>query len=161
MTEKKLIFLAILCSGLLLLGALAFQYVADLPPCKLCYWQRYPHIIVLLFGSIYYFTLITKIAIIPATASFASAGIGAYHFGIEQKFWPGPNTCSSVGVNNLSTDDLIEQIMTAPITKCDEVLWSFLSISMAGWNSIFSTFLGLFWIAIFIKFYKNKVLNNN
>ena len=107
MTEKKLIFLAILCSGLLLLGALAFQYVAGLPPCKLCYWQRYPHVIVLLFGSIYYFTLITKIAIIPATASFASAGIGAYHFGIEQKFWPGPDTCSSVGVNNLSTDDLI------------------------------------------------------
>ena len=80
MTEKKLIFLAVLCSGLLLLGALAFQYVVGLPPCKLCYWQRYPHVIVLLFGSIYYFTLITKIAIIPATASFASAGIGAYHF---------------------------------------------------------------------------------
>lgn len=158
MTEKKLIFLAILCSGLLLLSALAFQYVAGLPPCKLCYWQRYPHIIAILFGSIYYFTSITKIAIIPATASFASAGIGAYHFGIEQKFWPGPNTCSSVGVNSLSTDDLIEQIMTAPIIKCDEALWSFLNISMAGWNSIFSTCLGFFWIAILIKFYKNKSL---
>ena len=98
-----------------------------------------------------------KIAYISGGASFLSATFGAYHFGIEQGFWPGPNTCSSGDVSNLSTDDLIEQIMSAPITKCDEVVWSFLNISMAGWNTIFSTFLGILWINVIVKS-KNKVV---
>jgi len=28
----------------LLLGALGFQYLAHLPPCEICHWQRWPHI---------------------------------------------------------------------------------------------------------------------
>ena len=157
MIEKKLVLVAILGSVLLLSGALAFQYIGGYPPCKLCYWQRYPHIIAIFFGVIYFYTLIAKIAYISSAAAFLSAAFGAYHFGIEQGFWPGPNTCSSGDVSTLSTDALIEQIMSAPITKCDEVVWSFLDISMAGWNTIFSAFLGILWIRIFMK-NKNKAV---
>ena len=152
MNQKRLTFIAILGSGLLLLGALAFEYLGDMPPCKLCYWQRYPHIIAIIFGVIYSFTSIGTTVVIPAVATFLSAGVGAYHFGIEKGVWPGPNTCSSGNINNISTEALIEQIMSAPITKCDEVLWSFLNISMAGWNTVFSAFLGLLWIGLFFKF---------
>ena len=151
MIEKKLVLVAILGSVLLLSGALAFQYIGGYPPCKLCYWQRYPHIIAIFFGFIYYYTFITKLAYISGGSSFLSGAFGTYHFGIEQGFWPGPNTCSSGGVSTLSTDALIEQIMSAPITKCDEIAWSFLNISMAGWNAIFSAVLGLLWINILIK----------
>ena len=49
MIEKKLVLVAILGSVLLLSGALAFQYIGGYPPCKLCYWQRYPHIIAIFF----------------------------------------------------------------------------------------------------------------
>ena len=156
MNQKRLTFIAILGSVLLLLGALAFQYLGGLPPCKLCYWQRYPHMLAIIFGVIFYYTSIVTIAVIPAVAAFSSAGVGAYHFGIEKEFWPGPNTCSSGIINNISTDALIEQIMSAPLTKCDEVLWSFLNISMAGWNTIFSAFLGLLWIGLFFKFHQKK-----
>ena len=156
MNRKRITFIAILGSVLLLLGALAFQYLGNLPPCKLCYWQRYPHILAIIFGVIYSYTSIGTIAFIPAVATLSSAGVGAYHFGIEQEFWPGPNTCSSGNVDNISTDALIEQIMSAPITKCDEVLWLFLNISMAGWNTIFSAFLGLLWISLFFKFHQKK-----
>ena len=156
MNQKRLTFIAILGSVLLLLGALAFQYLGDLPPCKLCYWQRYPHIIAIIFGVIYSYTLIGTIAFIPAVATFSSAGVGAYHFGIEQEFWLGPNTCSSGNVDNISTDALIEKIMSAPLTKCDEILWSFLNISMAGWNTILSTLLGLLWISLFFKFHQKQ-----
>ena len=152
MNQKRLTFIAILGSVLLLLGALAFQYLGGLPPCKLCYWQRYPHMLAIIFGVIFYYTSIGTIVVIPAVAAFSSAGVGAYHFGIEKEFWPGPNTCSSGIINNISTDALIEQIMSAPLTKCDEVLWSFLNISMAGWNTVFSAFLGLLWIGLFFKF---------
>ena len=151
MTEKKLVLAAILGSLLLLLGAFAFQYIGGYPPCKLCYWQRYPHIIAVFFGVIYFYTFMAKMVYISSAATFLSAAFGAYHFGTEQGFWPGPNTCSSGDVSTLSTDALIEQIMSAPITKCDEVVWSFLDISMAGWNTIFSAFLGILWIRIFMK----------
>ena len=152
MNQKRLTFIAILGSALLLLGAIGFQYLGGLPPCKLCYWQRYPHVLAIIFGVIYFYTSMGTIVFIPALAAFSSAGVGAYHFGIEQEFWPGPNTCSSGSINNMSTDALIEQIMSAPLTKCDEVLWSFLNISMAGWNTIFSAFLGLLWISLFFIF---------
>ena len=157
MTEKKLVLAAILGSVILLLGAFAFQYIGGYPPCKLCYWQRYPHIIAIFFGVIYLYTSMENITYISSGSSFLSAAFGAYHFGIEQGFWLGPNTCSSGDVSNLSTDALIEQIMSAPITKCDEVVWSFLSISMAGWNTIFSVFLGILWINVLMRS-KNKVV---
>ena len=156
MNKKNLTLIAILGSVLLLLGALAFQYLGDLPPCKLCYWQRYPHILAIIFGVIYSYTSLGALVFIPAVAAFSSAGVGAYHFGIEKEFWSGPNTCSSGNINNISTDDLIEQIMSAPITKCDEVLWSFLNISMAGWNTLFSALLGLLWVSLFFKFQKKS-----
>jgi len=156
MNQKRLTFIAILGLVLLLLGALAFQYLGGLPPCKLCYWQRYPHMLAIVFGVIYYYTSIGTIVVIPAVATISSGGVGAYHFGIEKEFWPGPNTCSSGNVDNISTDALIEQIMSAPLTKCDEILWSFLNISMAGWNTILSTFLGLLWISLFFKFHQKQ-----
>ena len=156
MNKKNLTLIAILGSVLLLLGALAFQYLGDLPPCKLCYWQRYPHILAIIFGVIYSYTSLGALVFIPAVAAFSSAGVGAYHFGIEKEFWSGPNTCSSGNINKISTDDLIEQIMSAPITKCDEVLWSFLNISMAGWNTLFSALLGLLWVSLFFKFQKKS-----
>src|SRR6185312_13916599 len=34
----------------LLLGALGFQYLAHLPPCEMCHWQRWPHIAAALIG---------------------------------------------------------------------------------------------------------------
>ncbi|MEK9992670.1 MAG: disulfide bond formation protein B, partial [Paracoccaceae bacterium] len=85
MNQKRLTFIAILGSVLLLLGALAFQYLGGLPPCKLCYWQRYPHMLAIIFGAIFYYTSIGTIVVIPAVAAFSSAGVGAYHFGIEKE----------------------------------------------------------------------------
>ncbi len=32
----------------------------------------------------------------------------------------------------------LEEIMNVPLVRCDEVQFSFLSVSMAGWNAIIS-----------------------
>ena len=37
-----------------------------------------------------------------------------------------------------STADLFKQIAGAPLIRCDQVQWSFLGVSMAGWNAILS-----------------------
>ena len=32
--------------------------------------------------------------------------------------------------------ELLEQILAAPVVRCDEIAWSFLGLSMAAWNAI-------------------------
>jgi disulfide bond formation protein DsbB len=41
----------------------------------------------------------------------------------------------------------MEQIMGAPLVRCDEVPWELFSLSMASWNAIISFALACLWIA--------------
>ncbi|MEL6211159.1 MAG: disulfide bond formation protein B, partial [Pseudomonadota bacterium] len=50
MTVYGRMLLAAAGSALLLLGALAFQYVGGLAPCPMCLWQRWPHLLAVLVG---------------------------------------------------------------------------------------------------------------
>jgi disulfide bond formation protein DsbB len=36
--------------------------------------------------------------------------------------------------------------MAAPLIRCDEIAWSLMGISMAGWNAILSFLLALLWL---------------
>ena len=47
---SRLGLIAALGSCLLLGGAYFFQYVVGLAPCDMCLWQRYPHMLAILFG---------------------------------------------------------------------------------------------------------------
>ena len=46
------VILAIVGSLSLLLGALAFQHLGGLAPCKMCIWQRWPHAAAVLIGLV-------------------------------------------------------------------------------------------------------------
>lgn len=145
--HRLLIVLAAGGSAALLLGALGFQYIGEMPPCKLCYWQRYPHAAAAGIGAL---ALIVPGALLPylgALAALTTAGVGAYHTGVERGWWEGPSTCTSGPVGGLSPEQLMEQIMAAPLVRCDEVPWEFLSLSMASWNAIASLGLALLWIS--------------
>ena len=145
--QRILIIIAALGSAGLLLGAFGFQYLGDMPPCKMCYWQRYPHdgavgigVLALMFGG----------AVLPwlgALAALTTAGIGIYHTGVERGFWEGPTTCTSGPVTDLTPEQLMEQIMSAPMVRCDEVPWEMFTLSMASWNAIASIGLAALWIA--------------
>ncbi len=145
--SKFLISIAALGSAALLLGALGFQYLGELAPCKMCYWQRYPHAAAIGIGAL---ALLIPGVILPylgALASLVTAAIGGFHVGVEQGWWEGPSTCTSAPIGGLSPDQLMEQIMSAPLVRCDEIAWEFLNISMAGWNAIVSLSLMLIWIS--------------
>ncbi|KIC22478.1 disulfide bond formation protein B [Leisingera sp. ANG-Vp] len=145
--HRILIVLAAGGSAALLLGALGFQYIGEMAPCKLCYWQRYPHAAAAGIGVL---ALIIPGAILPylgALAALATAGVGAYHTGVERGWWEGPSTCTSGPIGGLSPDQLMEQIMAAPLVRCDEVPWEMFTLSMATWNAIASFGLALLWIA--------------
>lgn len=146
MTHKNLILLATFGSVALLGGAYAFQHLGGLPPCKMCLWQRWPHAAAILFGVLA--LLSGRRELVPAgmLAALATSGIGFYHTGVEQMWWQGPTTCTSDPIAGLSTAELLDQIMAAPVVRCDEIAWSLFGLSMAAWNAVLSFVLAIVWL---------------
>ncbi len=144
---RFLTILAALGSAALLLGAFGFQYLGGLAPCKMCLWQRYPHAIAIGIGALAAFIPFAFLRYLGALAALTTAGVGAYHAGVEWKWWQGPTSCTSSPINDLSPQELMAQILAAPITRCDDIAWEMLGLSMAGWNAVISFGLFLLWIA--------------
>lgn len=146
MTRTHLVLLAAGGSAALLLGAFGFQHLGGMAPCKLCLWQRWPHAAAIAIGLVALMLPGRVLPILGALAALTTAGIGAYHTGVERGWWEGPSTCTSTAPGNLSTDALFDQIMTAPLVRCDEVPWEMLGLSMASWNVLVSLGLAGLWL---------------
>ena len=59
---------------------------------------------------------------------------------MELDYFEGFTECTaSFGAG--STADLLNKILAAPVIRCDQVQWSFLGTSMAGWNALISMLL--------------------
>lgn len=146
MTRKTLILLATLGSAALLAGAYFFEW-RGYSPCKMCYWQRWPHFVAIGLGIIALLTPLTLLLWLGAAAVAVTAGIGVFHAGVEQGWWPGPASCTQAGggLGNLSGGDLLS--LDGPVLiLCDQISWSFASLSMAAWNAIISLVLVLIWL---------------
>jgi disulfide bond formation protein DsbB len=145
--RSLLILLAAGGSAALLLGAFGFQYIGEMPPCKMCYWQRYPHGAGIGIGALALLLSGSTLPYLGALAALTTSGIGAFHAGVEQGWWEGPSTCTSGPVTGLTPEQLMEQIMAAPLVRCDEIPWEMFGLSMAGWNAVISLGLALIWFA--------------
>jgi len=151
MSARNLALLAALGSAAMLIGAFGFQYIGDMAPCKLCIWQRWPHGLAFAVGLLAFFMPNRWLYMLGALIVLFGAGVAFYHTGVEQQWWQGPTTCTSQGIGGLSAEDLMNQIMTAPLVRCDEIPWSMFGLSMAAWNGVASLgFVGL-WLAAFRK----------
>ena len=134
--------LALLVPAALLAGAFGSEYFGHLTPCEMCWWQRYAHFAALV-PAIIAFTAPaasgrTRALVLLAAAAIAVSGaIGGYQAGVELHIFQGFTTCTSTA-HATSTAELMKQIMAAPLVRCDEIQWSWLGISMAGWNAIVS-----------------------
>jgi len=147
MTRRtQLILLATLGSAALLAGALTFQTLGY-APCKLCHWQRWPHYAAVPVGLAALATGWRALPLAGALAALATAGLGLYHTGVERHWWAGPSACSAQPVGGLSAEELLDQIMNAPLVRCDEVAWAFAGLSMASWNALLSLGLAGLWLA--------------
>ncbi|HEX6218055.1 MAG TPA: disulfide bond formation protein B [Sphingomicrobium sp.] len=133
--------LALLLPAALLGGALGSEYIGGLTPCEMCYWQRYPHAVAIVLAGLAFigpaqsprsraFTLLAALAIA------ISGAIGVYHAGVELGIFEGLTTCTATASGTGA--DLLKDIMSAPLVRCDQVQFSFIGISMAGWNAILS-----------------------
>jgi len=144
--QQMLILLAAGGSAALMLGALGFQYIGGMAPCKLCMWQRYPHVIAIIIGILALWLPGRMLPLFGGLAALTTGVIGVYHSGVENKWWQGPTSCTSSGTSGLSTNELLDQIMNAPLVRCDEVPWEMFTLSMASWNAIASFVVAGLWL---------------
>ncbi|MCB1361885.1 MAG: disulfide bond formation protein B [Rhodobacter sp.] len=147
MRDWSLASLAGLGSAALLAGALFFQYVVGLAPCELCILQRWPHLVAFILGVIVWFFPAVWIMGLGALAAATASGLGVYHTGVERGWWQGPTTCSGSGdITQLSPQQLLDQILAAPVVRCTDVAWEMFGLSMASWNAILSLGLAGLWL---------------
>ena len=145
--------LALVVPAALLAGALGSQYIGGLHPCEMCHWQRWGHYAALALALVSFamrgqpdrgrsFVWLAALGIL------SSGIVGAYHAGVELGIFQGLTQCTSTASG--SGADLLKDIMAAPLVRCDAVQFSFLGISMAGWNAIFSTgsALVILWLSL-------------
>jgi disulfide bond formation protein DsbB len=153
LTARNWMILAAAGSAALMIGALAFQHIGGMAPCKLCIWQRWPHVTAIAIGALAMLAVLPQrlLAGLGAVAALTTAGIGVYHTGVERGWWEGPASCSSGGVAGRSAEDLFAQIMAAPLVRCDEVPWEMLGLSMASWNAVASLCLAGLWLMAWMR----------
>lgn len=132
-------------SLVLLLGAFGFQYLGGLAPCHLCLLQRWPHGIAILVGILILAWPVRGFAPLAGVVVLSGAAIAAYHVGVEQHWWAGPTGCTAAAPGAGDTGALLDQILATPTVLCDAIAWSWLGISMAGWNALASLFLAGLW----------------
>ena len=147
MTRTQLVLIAALGSVALLAGAFVFQALGY-APCKMCYWQRYPHALAIGIGALF---LLVRWRFLPWLGTLAAAStsaVGAFHAGVEQKWWDGPSSCTGggSGLSGLSGADLISTDTVDKLVMCDEISWQFIGLSMPTWNFLLSAALVGVWL---------------
>jgi disulfide bond formation protein DsbB len=139
-------------SAAMLIGAYVFQYVLKIPPCPLCLEQRIPHYLAVPLALIVAAAaakgaprmLVAAGLAALALALLTTFGIGVYHSGVEWRWWPGPADCTGEIANfGAAGGNLLKQMQTAVVVRCDEVQWRFAGLSLAGYNALISFALAL------------------
>lgn len=132
--------LALLLPLTLILGALASQYLGGLHPCEMCHWQRWPHYAAIVLAGTSFFAPRTSARVtlvtLAAIAIAASGAIGMFHAGVEYGWWEGVTACAATVTPG--SDNFLKAILNTPVIRCDVAQWTFLGISLAGFNAIFS-----------------------
>lgn len=128
-------------------GAWVFEYLGY-APCDLCLKQRWAY-----YAGVPLALAIALLA--PGNPGLARAGLtllallwlgsmafGAYHAGVEWKWWPGPSTCGAQSGFSGGLPDL-----SRPVILCDKAAIRILGLSLAGWNAVISLGLALLALA--------------
>ena len=130
-----------LASAAILLAVLALQYLGDLPPCPLCVWQRWPYVGVVALGLVGWRWQPRPLLGLIALLLLTTAGIGAYHVGVEQGWWALPAGCAA-GAEATSVEELRLLLLDAR-PSCDQVSFTLFGLSLALWNAVVSFGLAL------------------
>jgi disulfide bond formation protein DsbB len=119
-----------------ILAAWLFQYGLGLAPCPLCLEQRTPYYVAARRGAPR--TVLAGGLAMLSLVMLWSAYLGAYHSGVEWKWWAGPQDCAVAPASLGTGGSLLQQMQRTRVVPCDEAAWRFLGLSLAGWNVLIS-----------------------
>ncbi|MDR9394778.1 MAG: disulfide bond formation protein B [Roseovarius sp.] len=148
MTPTRATLVLIAAGGSAVLLAAAFVTQAfGWAPCKLCLWQRWPHGAAVLAGFAALALPGAVLTVLGALSALTTAGIGAYHGGVERGWWPGPDSCTGTGLSGLDGASLLPGSGDAPaLVMCDSFQPFLFGLSMANWNMLASLALAAIWL---------------
>lgn len=132
-------WLTVLSFGVLF-AVIVMQQMFALEPCRLCYWQRYPYMIVALLGCIASFlsSQMQRACLVVFLGCFAaSLGLAMYHSGVELGMISLPEGCGSVS-DATSLEALKAEIFANNRPSCDQISFKWLGLSLSNWNGLLS-----------------------
>jgi len=155
LTTRAFAGFVLAASAVVLGAALLSQYWGGLAPCELCLLQRWP------WGVAITISLVTVlaggrgalpwVAAVLALVFAASAVFAFYHLGVEQKWFAGPSACTASATGAMTLEELKRQILATAPVRCDEVRWSLLGVSLAGWNLLASLIMTAICLVAFLQ----------
>lgn len=128
-------------SAAMLGAALISQFVFGLEPCRLCLWQRWPYVATIALGVIGAAlpgtAWLRHICVALAGAAFlVGAGLAGFHVGVEYGWWQGLPGCAAPALEKGMSVEEVRKLLEARsrVVPCDEPAFTFLGVSMAGYN---------------------------
>lgn len=155
---KKYYFLIVfIISSIIIVSAYILEYIYNFPPCKLCIYQRIPYFLILFvcvtsflveYRNIHFYAIFFLF--------FSSFLIASFHSLVERGLIEYNSGCSS-SINDFeSIEDLRNHLESVALTKCDEIIFSIMGLSLANINSLISFSLVLFNIYFILRLYGSK-----
>jgi disulfide bond formation protein DsbB len=120
-------------------------------PCELCLTERY-----VFYAGAPLAALIALAAhgranglarlgfVLLALGFLANAALSGYHLGVEYHWWEGPTACTGAMTKPIDVTDMLKQIQTTQIVRCDDPALRILGFSLAGWDFVVCVALGAY-----------------
>ena len=151
-----LTFFLIIISFCILISTLLIEYVFDFPPCKLCIYQRIPYILIIILGVTLVFLGKKKEFLFSfIVLQIVNFVIASFHSLVERGIVDYEMNCTSTGADIQTIEELRIFLEKVPITKCNEILFSIMGLSLANFNLIVSILL-ITWTCAILKLDEQK-----
>ncbi|PPR40399.1 MAG: Disulfide bond formation protein B [Alphaproteobacteria bacterium MarineAlpha8_Bin1] len=141
-TFKEFYFhIIFLVSFLILSSVYIIEVFFDIPPCKLCIYQRIPYFIMIFANLLFIKNRFQKKFVICNIILFSlSAFVSLFHSLVERGIVDYELGCTSSNKEFSNIEDLRVFLEQVPIIKCDEILYSLFGLSFANMNFLISVF---------------------
>lgn len=122
--------------------AYALEHLGGFLPCRLCLWQRYPYMAVVVVALAGIALGRPRPALLAGAAlCLGAASIAGYHVGVEQGLIALPAGCAA-GTTATTVEALRAQLLNAA-PACDQVSVLFMGLSLSAWNALAATGMAL------------------